>query len=148
MDLVRVFETYCTNNGLEFRYGSKSHLNLVQSTLETDDVFMLLFPVDRHKKPNDLGTKISKRIFTGRFLLVKNSNRDQHYFNEREQDQQDSKYTENIEPLITLHESIGNNILGCDYGYELELWKCIDAVDVLDANLDGIWCNYKITQDV
>lgn len=150
MDLVRVLETYCNDNDIIFMYGSKSHLNLVQREegLDADKVHLLLFPVKRISKSNDLGIRIKANEYVGQFFLVVNSNMDLHYFNERNQDQATSKFTTNIEPLITQHTAIGNALLGCNYSLEVEQWDCIDAIDVLDANLDGIWCNFKITQDV
>lgn len=145
MDLVRVFETYCSANDIEFRYGSKSHLNLLESDIDNTKIYLLLFPVKRQNKLGDLGLRINTNTYSGKFMLLVGSNYDLHYFNEREQDEATSKYTVNIEPLITTFKALGN-YLACD-GLEINLWDNIDAVDVLDANKDGLWCTYQITQD-
>lgn len=145
MDLVRVFETYCNENDIEFRYGSKSHLNLLESDIDPTKIYLLLFPVRRKPISNNTGTKLTTNSYSGNFFLIVGSNYDLHYFNEREQNQSTSKYTVNIEPLITTFKSIGNYLL-CD-GLELNQWENIDAIDVLDANKDGLWCSYQIKQD-
>lgn len=144
-DLVRVFETYCNDNNIEFRYGSKSHLNLLESDIDPTKVYLLLFPVRRKNQTGSLGVKIKDNTYSGNFFLVVGSNYDLHYFNEREQDESTSKFTVNIEPLITTFKALGN-YLACQE-LELNQWDNIDAIDVLDANKDGLWCTYQIKQD-
>lgn len=142
MDLVRVFESYCVDNNIEFRYGSKSHLNLLESDIDPNTIYLLLFPVRRTPTANKLGTKLSIDKYSGNFFLLVGANRDLHYFNERDQNSTDSKYTKNIEPLLTQFKQLGDSLL-CD-DLELTQWQNIDAIDVLDANKDGLWCTYQI----
>ena len=148
MDLVRVLETYCEANNIEFMYGSKSHLNLLESEITGEKVHLLLFPVRRSTETNDYNTAIKANVYKGNFFLVVASNLDQHYFNEKEQPQETSKYTKNIEPLITKWKALENYLLGCVGELEVTQWESIDAIDVLDANKDGLWCTYSIKQDV
>lgn len=146
MDLVRVFETYCDANNIRFEYGSKAHLNLIEGELETDKIYLLLFPVRRSKNKNQLGTKIKGKSYNGNFFLLKNGDYTESYFKENGTDQADSKYTKNIEPLEVLHDVIGNYIMGgCGLDYEIDTWENVDAINVLDANKDGLWCTYRIT---
>ena len=145
MDLVRIFETYCTANDIEFMYGSKSHLNLLESDIDPNKIYLLLFPVRRKPIANKLGTKLITDSYSGNFFLLKGSNRDLHYFNEREQPESTSKFTINIEQLLTTFKEIGNSLM-CDE-VNLILWENIDAIDVLDANKDGLWCTYQLSKD-
>lgn len=146
MDLVRVFETYCLNNSIEFRYGSKAHLNLIEGDIDDDKIYLLLFPVRRGNSTGNLGLKIKETNYSGNFFLLKGSNMDLHYFNERDQDEATSKFSVHIEPLINTFKLLGN-YLACNEALDIVQWGNIDAVDVLDANKDGLWCNYQINQD-
>lgn len=145
-DLVRTFEAYCEDNLYLFSYGSESHLNLIEADqLDPEQIYLLLFPVVRHGVQNKTKTRISGTKFTGKFMLLKGSDYAKHYFNENDSSQADSKYTRNIEPLLTLHNNFGSVLL-CQ-GLDLNEWKCQDAVDIMDANKDGVWCTFNIYQE-
>lgn len=145
-DIVRIFESYCASNDIEFRYGSKSHLNLLESDIDPNQIYLLLFPPRRKNRFGDLGLSVKNIAYTGNFFLLVGANRDLHYFNEREQSQLTSKYTVNVEPLLSTFKSLGNYLGSCGDDLNINLWENIDAIDVLDANKDGIWCTYEITQ--
>mgnify|MGYP003674167557 CR=1 FL=1 len=148
MDIVRVFETYCTDNNIHFEYGSKAHLNLIEGELDPDKVYLLLFPVNRSKNKNQLNTKLKGKTYNGNFFLLKNGDYTESYFKENGTDVSDSKYAKNIEPLEALHDLIGNYFIGgCGYDFELDVWNNVDAINVLDANKDGLWCTYTIRID-
>lgn len=137
MDLVRIFETYCNANDIVFKYGSRSHLNLINTTSDNlTKTHLLLFPVKRTPSQNSTKTGFKGTQFTGKFLLVKSSKRDKEYMN---------KFTDNIEPLISTHKAIGKDLMCQDL--ELSNWSGIDAIDILDANKDGLWCDYTIIQE-
>lgn len=147
MDIVRTFENYCNSNGIEFYYGSKSHLNLLEGSLDVDKVYLLLFPVRRSKGRNSLNTRLKGETFSGNFFLVVNGDYTAHYFNENGMSEADSKYTTNIEPLLEKFDSLGNHLIGCGDDLNVNQWDNVDAINVLDANKDGLWCTYKIYTD-
>lgn len=147
MDIVRIFENYCNSSSVKFYYGSKAHLNLIEGSLDEDKVYLLLFPVKRINQTNDLNTRLNGITYSGRFLLVVNGDYAQHYFNENGMSATDSKYTQNIEPLLNNFKSLGNYIMGCGLELELEQWENDDATNVLDANKDGLWCTFRITNN-
>ena len=144
-DLVRILQDYCTLNGYVFKYGSEQHLNLLNdASLDVDQIYLLLFPVTRSAIANTNSTRIQGRRFVGRFMLLKGSDYANHYFNENEKDEQTSKYTINIEPLLQVDMSIANYLM-CE-GLEIITQECDDAVNILDANKDGIWCRFNYIQ--
>lgn len=142
MDIVRIIETYCDENNIEFRYGSKEHLNLLGGEIDPTKIYLLLFPVKRDSRTGSLGLSIRNTSYSGNFYLVVTSDYSLHYFNEKEQDESTSKYTVNIEPLLTAFKDLGNS-LSCDE-LNINKWSNVDATDVLDANKDGLWCTYSI----
>jgi len=142
-DAVRIFEEYCENELYLFYYGSEAHLNLLKGDdLDPKQIHLLLFPVTRRPIVNSTKTAFNGTSFSGKFMLLKGSDYAKHYFNENDTSTLDSKYTKNIEPMLKIHEAIGASFL-CQ-GLELKEWKCQDAVNVLDANKDGIWCTFTM----
>lgn len=145
MDAVRIFEDYCNANGIQFEYGDEAHLNLIKTSLDPQTIYLLLFPITREAITNSLNTGITGTNFQSRFMLVVPSDFSLAYFSEKSTDPAVSKYTTNIEPLIAIHKAIGNTLLCQDI--VLNTWRCVDAINVLDANKDGIWCTFNFDSD-
>lgn len=143
-DFTRILQEYCDANSISYHYGRTSNLNLLGSDLLDGQVYMLHEASPRRAIMNTTKTLIEKYEFIGKFFLVVKSDFDQHYFNEKDGAEVDSKYVANIEPLLNLFESIGNNLLGCG-DYEVNQWECIDVVNVLDVNKDGVLVTYNVT---
>ena len=143
-DLVRILEEYCEDNDIQFEYGSEQHLNLIQGDIDNNRIYLLLFPVTRRTSANAGSIKVQGRRYVGRFMLLKGSDYANHYFKENNTDQATSKYTVNIEPLLTVNESILNGLMCADL--EIERHECDDAINVLDANKDGLWCRFVYVQ--
>lgn len=140
-DIVRILQGIADDFNLEYHYGKKAALNLLDGTLDETKIFMLHEFTNRGSEYNNTGTKIVAAVYKGKFFLVKHSNYDQQYFQEVGSEET-SKYTVNIEPLLTVFASIGN-ALGCTDATIMQ-WENIDVTDALDANMDGILCSYKI----
>lgn len=141
-DIVRIIETYCTANDIEFRYGSDNHLNLIEGNIDASKKHLLLFPVERVKVQGKIGVT-NLYEYSGKFMLLVASDYALHYFNENGTDPNTSKYTTNIEPLLLTFEALEKYLFCQDL--DISLWKNVDAVNVLDANKDGLWCTFKIT---
>lgn len=139
-DLVRILEAYSNANDIIFRYGSKSHLNLLEGReeLTEDKVHLLLFPVRRAL----FSRSDSARVVSGSFFLVMPDNMDRHYFNEREQLVEESKYALKIEPLNIYAQSLQIYLDSCG---ELDVltFDSVEAIDVLDANVTGLFITYQ-----
>lgn len=137
-DLVRILESTCNANDTEFHYGNKSHLNLIDanSDLCPDKVHLLLFPLRRGNLIN------STRIYNGNFFYVKPDDFAQEYFNETEQDNCESKYDTCIEPLIKSLDLLEQKLRWCE-GIDIVSFESTDAIDVLDANMSGLWVTFQ-----
>jgi len=140
-DIVRILQDIALDKNIEYHYGKKAALNLLDGTLEPDKIFMLHEFTNRKSEYNTTGTAIIAANYEGKFFLVKHSDYDQQYFAERGEEST-SKYTTNIEPLLQVFNALGNT-LGCT-DLTVTQWDNIDVTDALDANMDGILCSYKI----
>lgn len=140
-DIVRILQDIALAKGLEYHYGKKAALNLLDGTAQPGKVFLLHEFTNRKSEYNTSGTKITAANYSGKFFLVKHSDFDQHYFAEVGI-QDTSKYTTNIEPLLNVFNDIGNS-LACT-GAKVTQWENIDVTDALDANMDGLLCSYTL----
>lgn len=140
-DIVRLLQDVAAERNLEYHYGKKAALNLLDGSLETDRIFLLHEFTNRKSEYNSTGTRITAANYEGKFFLVKHADYDRQYFGERGSEEQ-SKYTLNIEPLLEEFTAIGNS-LACA-GLTVNQWDNIDVTDALDANMDGLLCSYKI----
>lgn len=137
-DLVRILDTFCTANNVKFHYGNKSHLNLIDagSDLAPNKIHLLLFPLRR-------GNFIDNgRVYNGNFFYVKPDNFAQEYYNETAGSNAESKYNTCIEPLITSLDAIEKKLKWCE-DIDILSWESVDAVDVLDANMSGLYVTFQ-----
>lgn len=140
-DIVRILQDIATDKNITYHYGKKAALNLLEGSLDVSEIYMLHEFTNRRSEYNSFGTAIVSYSYEGKFFLVKHSDYDQQYFQELGTEDT-SKFTQNIEPLLTVFAEIGNT-LGCS-DMEVLQWDNIDVTDALDANMDGLLCSYKI----
>ena len=140
-DIVRILQDIAQAKGLEYHYGKKAALNLLDGTAQPGKIFLLHEFTNRKSEYNTSGTKITAANYEGKFFLVKHADFDQQYFAETGT-QDTSKYTANIEPLLEVFTAIGN-ALAC-LTAEVTQWDNIDVTDALDANMDGLLCSYSL----
>lgn len=140
-DIVRILHNLADTHQLEYHYGKKAALNLLDGTLEPDKIFLLHEFTNRKSSYNASGTKIEAVDYEGKFFLVKHSDFSQYYYAEAGTTET-SKYTTGIEPLLATFSELGNS-LACLQA-EVTQWDNIDVTDALDANMDGLLCSYKI----
>lgn len=144
MDIVRIFEDIAEANDMIYHYGSQQVINLIDTKVEAlqeGKIYFLHERTNRTSEYNSFGTAIAANVYDGKFFLVKQGKLDQHYFQEVGT-QAASKYSTNIEPLLAVFRTIGNN-LGCS-NITVIAWSNIDVSNVLDANMDGLLCTYKV----
>jgi hypothetical protein len=140
-DIVHILRDLALSNNLEYHYGKKAALNLLDGSLDPAKIFLLHEFTNRKSEYNTSGTKITAANYEGKFFLVKHSDYDLQYFAERSSEQT-SKYATNIAPLLSVFETLGN-ALAC-LGTEVAQWDNVDVTDALDANMDGLLCTYKV----
>lgn len=141
MDIVRTLHSLADAHGLEYHYGKKAALNLLDGSPEPDRMFLLHEFTNRKSSYNQTGTKIEATEYEGKFFLVKHADYNLHFYAEAG-DTETGKYATGIEPLLTVFTTLGNS-LAC-LGHQVIQWDNIDVTDALDANMDGILCSYKI----
>ena len=141
MDIVRIIETICTDLEYQFHYGNKSHLNLIDQNgaLEPDLTHLLLFPPTRSKGNNST----SSRDYRGNFFFVRPDQFAQDYYKNTDSNETANKYETKIEPLIEALSSLEVQLEYCE-NMDLLQFDSIDAVDVLDANMSGLWVTYSV----
>jgi hypothetical protein len=144
-DIVRILQDIATDNNIIYHYGKKAALNLLDGALEPTNIYMLHEFTNRKSSYNTTGTAIISTSYEGKFFLVKHSDYDQQYFQERGTDAS-SKFTLNIEPLLSVFQTLGKALACTDA--EVSQWDNIDVTDALDANMDGLLCSYKIKVNV
>ena len=140
-DIVRILERICAGNAITYHYGKKAVLNLLDGSAEADKIYFLHEYTNRRSEYNSSGTKITATNHEGKFFLVKHSDYSQQYFSD-EENAEPSKYVTNIEPLLRVFTDIGNS-LACTEA-AISQWDNIDVTDVLDANMDGLLCTYRV----
>lgn len=145
MDIVRIFENYCTAQEFYFSYGTKAVQNLLTAPhdFDCDKVHILLDPVRRISNFSNTGMSVRTRTYQGRYLLVLRDDFDKHYFNEKGCEIESSKYSTRIEPLLPVYAALEKQFIACD-GYEITQHENIDVTDALDANLTGLVCTFQI----
>lgn len=141
MDLVRIIETECQASCIKFHYGNKSHLNLIDQggDLEPDKTHLLLFPLRRGLYERNTNS----RVYNGNFFLVRPDHFAQNYYNETDADNCESKYESKIEPLIKELNAMELKLQTC-YDLDIVSFESVDAVDVIDANMSGLWVTFQI----
>jgi hypothetical protein len=144
-DFVRILKEYCDENDLIYQLGRKANLNLLKSNIDNELIYLLHEPSPRKIEMNSNSTRVANYIFSGMFFLVKQSTLDMPYFTEMDNDETNSKYALNIEPLLSVYEQIAN-AFGC-YGFDVLQWECIDVVNVFDTNKDGLLVTYSVKID-
>lgn len=142
MDIVRILQNLAESNQLEYHYGKKAALNLLDGSAEAGKIYLLHEFTNRKSEYNSSGTKIIATNYEGKFFLVKQSSLDEQYFVESNA-LLPCKYSLSIEPLLDLFVTLGNG-LACT-GSVVTQWDNIDVTDALDANMDGLLCSYKVT---
>ena len=140
MDIVRILQNLAAQHQLEYHYGKKAALNLLDGNPDVGTTYLLHEFTNRKGEYNQTGTAIVANAYTGKFFLVKQSDFTQPYFAGR--DSEPGKYTQNIEPLLEVFRSLGN-ALAC-IGAVVTQWENIDVTDALDANMDGLLCSYSV----
>ena len=131
MDLTRIIENICNELGYNYVYGNKSHINLIDQNgaLEPDKFHLLLFPINTGNKNNN----DSSRTCNGNFFFVMPDEFAQSY---------KDKFETKIEPCKITLAILEDRISYCE-NIDIIQFTSIDAVDILDANLTGLWVTFQ-----
>jgi hypothetical protein len=143
VDIVRIFEQYANEKSFIFHYGRKNVLNLIDTgsfwTGQLTDIYFLFEYRKIVNVKNQTETGIKGTRYNGTFYLLKHSDLDQNFFQEVGE-QSESKYVNNIEPLLTVFNDI-ENYFACSE-IIIEKMEADDITDILDLNGDGLMVNF------
>ena len=142
-DVYDIFKTDTVGFGWKFSYGNTANRNLLRSDLVVDRIYFLLDPIIRVPTFSEFGGR-GNITFTGSFMLVVKSTIDNVYDNQKGQDATDGKYQKNIKPLLEIELLKLEDSINCS-DYQITGWSIVDAVNALDANMDGIIVTYGIS---
>ena len=140
-DFVEILEDHATTLGFEFSYGNRANINLFRSDSIADKVYLLMDTVLRKHAGSEFGGD-GEVTFSGNFMLVVKSNLDNNYHNQKGQDKTTGKYEKNIKPLLASTDTL-KGWIDCS-AYEVLNWVVIDAINALDANMDGVVVTYSV----
>ena len=142
-DVYDIFKTDTEGFGWKFSYGNTANRNLLRSDKVVGEIYFLLDPITRGRGFSEFGgTGI--QTFTGSFMLVVKSNLDNVYDNQKGVDATDGKYQKNIKPLLDVELLKLEDSINCS-DYQITGWSIVDAVNALDANMDGIIVTYTLS---
>jgi hypothetical protein len=143
LDIVRIFEQYANDKSFIFHYGRKNVLNLIDTgsfwTGQLTDIYFLFEYRKILNVKNQTQTGVKGTKFNGTFYLLKHSNLDQNFFQEVGMQGQ-SKYVNNIEPLLAIVQDMENYFACTDI--VIERMEADDVTDILDLNGDGLMINF------
>lgn len=140
-DFVEILEAHAVTLGWVFSYGNTANRNLFVSDKVADQIYLFLDPVVRSNPGSENGG-IGETTFSGSFFIAVKSNLDQQYHNQKDRAASTGKYEQNIKPLLA--EILGlEKVIDCS-DLERAAWTVTDAVNALDANMDGIVVTYSV----
>ncbi len=142
IDLVNIWRTQVESMSWKFSYGNTANRNLLSTGFETDKLYFLLDTITRDKDFGEFGGTGDVE-FSGNFMLAKKSDLDNVYDNQKEVDYTDGKYEKNIRPIIETDLVTFEDYVNCS-DYEITEWSFIDAINVLDENLDGVIVTFTV----
>lgn len=143
LDLYDEFTVHTQTLGWTFSYGNASNQNLLSSSLNDSEIYLLLDTITRVRLFSEFGGE-GEQTFSGSFMLLIKSNLDNVYDSQRNQDPANGKYQKNIKPLLDVEIVKLEDEINCSQ-FEIKKWEIVDAIDVLDVNLDGIVVTYELT---
>lgn len=144
IDLVNIWRTQVKSMGWYFSYGNSANRNLLgdEDGFVADKLYFLLDTITRGKEFGEFGGT-GDVTFSGNFMLVIKSDLDEVYDNQKDIAFTDGKYEKNIRPIIETSLVAFEDYVNCS-DYEITSWSYIDAVNVLDLNLDGVIVTFTV----
>ena len=144
IDIVQIFETHAESLGITFDYGTRAMNNLLGSSKESKETYLLLSsPMAWKRDPSDFGA-LGKQSLNSSFLLVVKSKLDNVIYSQRGQDSDKGKYKKNVAPLLELLDEF-KKLLDCSL-FTVEAWDAIDGYNILDTNTDGLIVTFKLKE--
>lgn len=169
LDLPQIFEQYSNKFSWRFGYGNRANNNLI-SDIKENEVYFLLDPVERVPRFSEYGGN-TETVFNGNFMLLVRSTIDNNYHNQDQSEARDfyhrmlsqvsgqmnpsecedfssvdpGKYYKNILPLLQIHLMQLSKSINCS-DVRIDRWSIVDAINMLDSNLDGVIVSFSLTK--
>ena len=126
------FKNIADTNSWGFNYSPDDYRNLFQDC-EAGKIYLFVDPITTDTIFSDVGNETI--TYSGKFFLVLSSDVDEEYLD---------KYNDYIKPLISGAGGILKTELACT-NYQINQWKQLEVINILDENMDGLMITYNIT---
>jgi len=136
MDIVEYIETEVLELQWFFSYGNLANQNLIESQKDFDKIYFILDPIITDEPDVSEFGGDGDNVYTVRFMLLVQSDLDGVYFKQRDGFDKEGKYEKNILPLKAELKRF-KDVLDCS-DYERTGWRIVEAIDIKDANFDGL----------
>ncbi len=120
-------------NDWVFEYSRSDYQNLYNEMV-TNKVHLFVDPITIDSEFSDTNVEI-KSTCSGKLMLLLSSDVDETY---------QTKYTNYIKPIIDDAVGVMKTVMRCE-SFVINKFQCIEVINVLDYNLDGVLINYNIT---
>lgn len=142
--MVQTFETIAIGRQWHFEYGRADFHNLGKET-SRGEFYAFLDPLEQEVVFGEMNTPTFYR-YSGRLLLLKNSEYDRVYHNQEGKSSDQGRYTLYIEKckeeILKLPD-----LLRCE-GLDIKHWKMTEVINLFDENFDGILLNFSAEKEV
>ena len=120
------------NNDWVFEYSRQDYQNLIQD-IEEDKLYLFVDPITTDTAFSDAGNETL--TYSGKIMLLLSSDVDEEY---------SDKYAQYIQPLISGAGATLKSAFSCS-DYQINQWKQLEVINLLDDNLDGLMITYSAT---
>lgn len=143
--MKEIFEAIATTLMFEFHYARQDFFNWVDhpTGLALDQIHLFVDPVitEPITEPS-AGGEIIGRTYSGRFMILRNSDLDEEYDDTAGGD---GKYQLYIQPLKDSVESGAFRFeIDCTFRLLVEKWQILEVINQFSENFDGVLVNYQV----
>lgn len=122
-----------------FFYAKHDYRNLFSEVEVKNRTQIFLDPVEIDDIMDEFNVVVGE-IHSGAFMILLSSDIDEISY--------DDRYQKYIKPLIATQTKEIKEALRCTYKVQINNWKTIEVINMLDYNLDGLIVTYNITIDI
>lgn len=136
--MVEVFKNVAIENKWHFDYGRSDFHNLNKISAVAE-YFLFLDPIEENVVFSEYTAPVM-RVFSGRFMLLMQSDFDRLYHSQQATDEAEGKYHLYIKKCKENAMLIAEALCG---KYQIKQWKMLEVINLFDENFDGVLVNFQ-----